>query len=298
MSKVIRFFRFLHDFKKGSSFPRVANYEITSRCNLSCEHCYCKKNPGAQDHLSDEQWSEVFTEHKARGVTFSFLTGGEPTLRMPVIEAADHIFNGLAIASNGVIKVPEQIRRRLFISLDGPPEVHNRIRGKDVFDTVMNNIAGDRRVIVSPTLSTTNYEHIDELIRITRESGVEGISFSLYTSHVRTDDPLLLKGEKLEWVIEKLLDGWKKNRKLFFMTPYIINLLRNKPHKNECFFRGSNFISFDARMQEKKPCVLGAGVNCATCGCIVPMISYALKKMNLRSWFMLNRMFPTRYFKA
>jgi hypothetical protein len=28
------------------------------------------------------------------------------------------------------------------------------------------------------------------------------------------------------------------------------------------------------------------------------MISYALKKVNLRSWFMLNRMFPTSYFKA
>ena len=297
ISKVRRFFKFLRDFKKESGFPRVASYEITSRCNLNCQHCYWRKSSNSEDELTDEQWKEVFTEHRSRGVSFAFLTGGEPALRLNVIDMADRIFKGLSIASNGTIKIPEHINRRIFISIDGPREVHNRIRGGDIFDEVISNIKGDKRVLISPTLSTINYTYIDELIEITRQAEVEGINFSLYTSHRKENDPLLLTGEHLEQTISKLRDIWKKNKDIVFLTPYIINLLKEKKHHNECFFKGKNFIAFDARIKEKKPCVLGEGVNCKTCGCIVPIFSYALKKADVRSWFLVHRMFPEKFFK-
>ena len=297
MSKVIRFLKFLRDFKKGSDFPRIANYEITSRCNLKCEHCYLMKCANSVDELSDDQWREVFVDQKSKGVSFAFLTGGEPTLRLNVIDMADRLFHGLSIASNGVIKIPEHIKRRIFISLDGPREVHNRIRGSEVFDKVLKNIRDDKRVLIAPTISRSNYRHIDELVRIARDSNVEGITFALYTSHSDKDDPLLISGEELEQVIASLHKVWKENRDIVFMTPYIIELFRQKEHQHDCFFKGRNFVSFNAAMEIKKPCVLGEGVVCRTCGCNVPMISYALKKADFRSWFMLNRMFPQRYFK-
>jgi MoaA/NifB/PqqE/SkfB family radical SAM enzyme len=298
VSKFIRFLKFLRDFKKNSAFPRIATYEITSKCNLNCEHCYWMKSLDSKDELSDEQWREVFIEHKSRGVTFAFLTGGEPTLRLNVIDLADRIFNGLSIASNGVIKIPEHIKRRIFVSIDGPRDVHNRIRGSEVFDIVLNNIMGDKRVLIAPTLSNSNYRHIDELIDLARETNVGGITFSLYTSHKKENDPLLLAGEELEWTLSKLRKAWKKNKNLLFMTPYIINLLKEKEHHKACFFRGKNIITFTAGMNQKRPCVLGEGVNCGTCGCIVPMVSYALKKGNLRSWLLMNRMFPKEFFKT
>jgi MoaA/NifB/PqqE/SkfB family radical SAM enzyme len=297
MSKFNRFLRFLRDFKKASGFPRIANYEITSRCNLNCEHCYWRRSLNSSDELSDDQWRAVFTEHKSRGVTLAFLTGGEPSLRLNVIDMADRIFNGLAIASNGVIKIPDHINRRIFISIDGPDEVHNRIRGVDVFDQVLSNITDDKRVILSPTISMTNYRRIDELIAIARETNVEGITFSLYTSLMQENDPLLLYGRELQWTIAKLWKSWKKNKDIVFMTPYIINLFEEKEHHRDCFFRGKNFISFDARLHKKTPCVLGESINCSTCGCIVPMVSYALKKIDIRSWFLLNRMFPEKFFR-
>jgi len=298
LSKISRFFRFLRDFKKDSAFPRVANYEITSRCNLNCEHCYWRKSINSGDELSDDQWREVFIEHKSRGVTFAFLTGGEPALRLNVIDIADRIFNGLAIASNGVIKIPDHINRRIFISIDGPKDVHNRIRDADVFEKVLSNIKDDKRVIIAPALSKTNYRHIDAMVDLAREMNAEGITFNIYTSHMKENDPLLPTGRELEWIISKLRESWKKNKDIMFLTPYIINLLKEKEHHRDCFFRGKHFISFDAGLNEKRPCVLGVGVNCSTCGCIVPMISYALKKGNLRSWLLLNRMFPKEYFKA
>jgi len=297
MNKIGRFIDFIQDFRRENGFPRVANYEITARCNMSCTHCYWRKTVSSCEQLSDEKWKNVFLSHRSRGVSFAFLTGGEPSLRQDVIDMAYKIFPGLAIASNGLIKIPERIDRRLFISLDGPRQVHNAIRGSDVFDRVLENVKGDRRVILSPTLSTTNFRHIDEMLDITKQAGVEGITFSLYTSHTQDEDPLLLQGETLDWTVRKLRSTWRRHRDILFLTPRIIQILKDKFHADKCFFKGRNIASFDAAMNRKRPCVLGEGVNCQTCGCIVPVVSYALRTASVRSWFMLNRMFPVKYFR-
>jgi len=298
VNKIVRFFKFLRDYKKITEMPRVANYEITFNCNLKCTHCYWWKGDNSKKALTSEEWTEVFLDHRSKGVSMAFITGGEPTLRPDVIDTADSIFTAMAIASNGVNKITSGINRRIFISIDGPREVHNRIRGADIFDKVIENIRNDERVIIAPTLSMLNYKYVDELVQIARDSNVEGITFALYTSHTDEYDPLLLTGDELEQVIASLHKAWKKNRDIMFITPYIIELFREKEHRHDCFFKGKNFISFNAAMEVKNPCVLGAGVVCRTCGCNVPMISYALKKKDFRAWFMLNRMFPQKYFRT
>ena len=276
----------------------MANYEITFNCNLKCAHCYWWKSDNSKKELTSEEWTEVFLDHKSKGVSMAFITGGEPALRPDVIDSADSIFTAMAIVSNGLNKINSRINRRIFISIDGPRDVHNRIRGADIFDKVIENIRNDKRVIITPTLSMLNDKYVDELVQIARDSNVEGITFALYTSHSDKEDPLLLTGDELEQVIASLHKAWKKNRDIVFMTPYIIELFREKEHRHECFFKGKNFISFNAAMEVKKPCVMGTGVNCRTCGCNVPMMSYALKKADFRAWFMLNRMFPQKYFKT
>ena len=297
MNKVLRFFKFLRDYKQVTEMPRVANYEITSRCNLKCMHCYWWKGDNNGKEFTSEEWTRIFLDHKSKGVSMAFITGGEPSLRPDVIDSADRIFTALAIASNGVKKIDSRVNRRIFISLDGPREIHNRIRGADIFDRVIENIQDDDRVIIAPTLSTLNHEYIADMVQIARDTRVDGITFALYTSHTNGDDPLLLTGEKLEQTISSLRKLYKKNSDIMFMTPFIIEMFRNKAHRESCFFKGSNFISFNSELQVKKPCVLGAGVACETCGCNVPMISFAMKKADFRSWFMLNRMFPQRHFK-
>jgi Fe-coproporphyrin III synthase len=295
MLKIFRFLKFLKGIKGKKDFPRVVNYDVTSQCNLNCEHCYWRKTRNSGEEVSDEQWAKLFQAHKERGATAAYLTGGEPALRMNVIAIANRIFDEIGIISNGTIKIPENMQRRIFISIDGPKEIHNRIRRADIFDKVLENIKNDKRVILTPTLSTTNYKYIDQLIEIAKNSNVEGITFSTYTSHRETGDPLLLEGEKLDWTVNKLMEVWNKNREIVLLTPRVINLFKTKEHYKRCFFRGNNFISFDANMNIKKPCTLGQGVNCKTCGCIVPIISYAAERIDIRAWFLLDRFFPEKY---
>lgn len=295
MLKIISFVKFLKRFKENKDFPHIVNYDITSQCNLNCEHCYWIKTRYSREELSDEEWGRIFLGHKNKGATAAYLTGGEPALRLNVIKIAKRIFNEIGIVSNGTIKIPEHIQSRVFISIDGPKVIHNKIRRVDVFDKILDNIQDDKRVILTPTLSTSNYKYIDELIDITRKSNVEGITFSTYTSHRETADPLLLEGEKLTWTVNKLKKTWRKNKDIVLLTPRIINLIQTKKHYKRCFFRENNFISFDAKMNIKKPCTLGQGVNCKTCGCIVPIISYVVGRVDVRAWFLLERFFPEKY---
>lgn len=297
MSKLTRFLKFVSGgLLKKRNFPSVVNYDITSNCNLKCEHCYWWKTR-TQKELSDEEWEHIFKVHVKKGAVMAYLTGGEPTLRMSVIRKAYEIFPSIGLVSNGTIKVPEDIQCRIYVSIDGPAKLHNKIRGADVFDKVLKNIKGDKRVILTPTLSATNFKYIDELVNIARESQVEAITFSTYTSHQQSNDPLLLEGEKLDWTCGKFLEVWKKNKDIVYLTPFIIKLFKTKPYSKKCYFRGSNFISFDSQMTQKIPCTLGKGVNCATCGCIVPVMSYALAKGDIKAWFLFDRLYPERYYR-
>ena len=161
MSKIVGVLPFIKRIKEEEHFPHYVNYDITSQCNLNCEHCYWRKTFNSREELPDEEWARIFLEHRKRGVTGAYLTGGEPALRLNVIRIANCIFNGMGIISNGTVKIPEYIQRRIFISLDGPKEIHNKIRGGNIFDKILDNIRGDKRIILTPTLSTTNYKYID-----------------------------------------------------------------------------------------------------------------------------------------
>ena len=297
MSKAVRLANFLKGSIKKKEDPNVVNFDITSKCNLFCEHCYWRKSCNPEKELSDGEWNKIFLDFHKKGVKSVMLTGGEPSMRPEVIRSAYQIFNNLTVVSNGTIPIPEDIQVRLFISLDGPAEIHNKIRGRKVFDTVIKNIQGDKRVVLTPTLSTTNYQYIDELVNIARDSDVDGITFSTYASHHVQNDPLFLRGEELEWTVKQLTESWRSNKDIVLLSPGIIKLFKSKKFYKTCYLRNEkNVVSYNAQLQRKAPCVLGEGIDCSSCGCIVPVIAYAMTRIDIRAWLVFNRLYPERYY--
>lgn len=163
------------------------NMEITWRCPLRCKHCYYWRNLGSlerqdgyscRSELCVEELRKIFQRYKDNGASSVVLTGGEPGLRLDVIQAAWEIFGtGCVIITNGMISIPKHIKTRIFVSLDGGREVNKKIRGVDIFDQVLANIKDDDRVVLAPTLSKLNIGEIEELVAIARASGVK-ITFS------------------------------------------------------------------------------------------------------------------------
>jgi MoaA/NifB/PqqE/SkfB family radical SAM enzyme len=67
MLKIYRFLKFLKAIKGKKVFPRVVNYDITSQCNLNCEHCYWRKTGSSREEVSDEAWAKLFFKSIKKG---------------------------------------------------------------------------------------------------------------------------------------------------------------------------------------------------------------------------------------
>lgn len=273
--------------------PQFVNYDVTWSCNLNCEHCYWKKYSYGKKELTNEEWEDTLKKHRKEGMKYAMLTGGEPTLRENIIAMADKIFDAVFIVSNGTTRIPENINRRIFVSIDGNRETHNRIRRAPIFDKVIQNIKNDKRVVIAPTLSKTNFRQIEEIVKIAKDANVSGITFSLYTAD-NPDDSLLIKDADLDYVIQMLKKVKKENHGFVFLSSMMIDTFKTKAHIANCFLRSKFTISYYPDLTVKTPCVLGEKVDCNTCGCVVSIWMYCIRKLDVESAEVVGKMFSAQ----
>lgn len=192
-------------FKKRG-LPVSLIFFVTSRCNLLCTHCFYweelnkKKNELKVDEI------ERIARSLPNLLSLS-LTGGEPYLRpdLPDIALAferdSHVRN-IQIPSNGLLvdktleRLEELLRRvrraRVCtgVSLDGPEEIHNRIRQNDKsFQRAIETLRQMQKlqtgfpnlfVGVALTVSAANQKRLDEFYRFVAEDlKPDGITITL-----------------------------------------------------------------------------------------------------------------------
>ena len=132
-----------------------AHFQLTRRCNLACE--FCGQHRGligcVKDDIRLDEWLAVAGEVQAMAsetgaVPEITLWGGEPLLYPFFDELAENLHAGgfrLNLVTNGglldrhLASVAECIDH-LFVSLDGPQEIHDSIRGAGVFARVAENL--------------------------------------------------------------------------------------------------------------------------------------------------------------
>ncbi|MFO8057464.1 MAG: radical SAM protein [bacterium] len=126
--------------------PPYLIYFVTHRCNARCSFCFNRGNQekaNADDELDAREVYKI--AEKFRGVIHVTLTGGEPFLREDLYEPARAFVNAgaesLTIATNGtlterIVETAGQLLDEfpglsfdLDLSVDGPAELHDRLRG-------------------------------------------------------------------------------------------------------------------------------------------------------------------------
>jgi molybdenum cofactor biosynthesis enzyme MoaA len=137
--------------------PHFVVYEPTLLCNLHCSFCYVADilNPEdwRQKELTIEELDRIFGEG---GVPSFNLTGGEPFVRKNLLEIfdlfrrkgmrCDYITtNGTVIREDRAEALAELVAsgflRHISVSIDGPPEFHDEVRGqKGAFRKSAENI--------------------------------------------------------------------------------------------------------------------------------------------------------------
>ncbi|MFO7607145.1 MAG: radical SAM protein [Desulfurivibrionaceae bacterium] len=176
-------------------------WHLTERCNLSCSHCY--QNGVTMAELSRSEVGEVLGEidemlqawQKAYALEFSpslNVTGGEPFLRRDLFEILAEMRNrGFAtyLLTNGTLVDQKKAAaladlgvKGVQVSLEGPQEIHDSIRGKGSFEAarrgVRHLLSAGLRVTLNATLSKINAERFDEMIDIAGAWKVQRLGFS------------------------------------------------------------------------------------------------------------------------
>lgn len=139
--------------------PLFVSWMLVEACNYRCDHCGCWREPG--DELSPDQALRYAGEMVQAGVLAVSLCGGEVTLRPDLGAVLRALHRGgvtTRITSNGRL-VPRRIEdlrtlSRLKLSLDGPPEVHDAVRGVGAFDALVAAIDAARAAGIPTELNT------------------------------------------------------------------------------------------------------------------------------------------------
>ena len=172
-----------------------AMVNITNRCTLSCRHCFVfrQANPNDPRHeMTTPRMLERLAQlQQAHNINSMMWMGGEPLLRPDVLLAGTRLFADNTITTNGTRDLLEIPNCNYVVSIDGPQEVNDAIRGEGSFSSVMNTLSRlpqdfESRVICQCVVTRLNEDSLEELVKHLEATCADGLTFTFYVP--RKDD--------------------------------------------------------------------------------------------------------------
>lgn len=161
-------------------------WEMTMGCNLRCKHCASSCKGRLEDELTGEEAMDVTRQIIFMHPDWISLSGGEPLLRSDWAEITktlkeNHI--GVRMITNGTMLDKAAARKMkasgidlVSISIDGPEEIHDRIRGNGVYQKVREAFRHLQNEGIACGVNTTvikdNIEHLEEMYQEFIDFGV------------------------------------------------------------------------------------------------------------------------------
>jgi AdoMet-dependent heme synthase len=208
----------------------LIQWHLTERCNLRCRHCYQEGGNQAElslaeiyrviDEISDmlKAWQEDYDLEFSPSFN---VTGGEPFLRADFFDILDRLLktgfeiyilsNGTCITSDLAQKIAALGVHGVQVSLEGPEEIHERVRGRGSFAAALQGVRHllEARVQVSlnATISRMNAGYFQDLVDLATELGVHRLGCSRLVPAGRGQNLLddLLTREETKQFYESIL---------------------------------------------------------------------------------------------
>jgi len=166
--------------------------ELTSRCNLNCQHCFDGRHTGDGD-LKIEIIAKVLQSARAHGFDRLSFTGGEPTMHPRFSEILKMSYDAgysFGIVTNGwnfpemyetLLPFREQFTVATF-SLDGAKEeTHDRLRRKGSYRRVMKAVSicvvKDIPFTFNTVITSQNCGELKEMVELATKLGSQGLRF-------------------------------------------------------------------------------------------------------------------------
>lgn len=238
----------------GEETPLSVSISITNRCNLRCSYCNIYERDTAE--MKTNEILEILDDIDNMGGYRVGFWGGEPLVRDDIGELVGRALeNGLftTLISNGVL-VPEKIDElkgldTLFLSLDGPRDLHENNRGKGTYDKAIDaiKVAQEKGIPVCTitVLTGDDEEKIDFILDRAEEMGFSCTFQLIYRDEV-VSAPSAEKAPDYGPVVEKLIEEKEKGRPVASSKSYLEHLLEwedyaqtaiypSEEEKLECF---------------------------------------------------------------
>jgi radical SAM protein with 4Fe4S-binding SPASM domain len=242
----------LSNFKQ-LEFPYKLTFAVTYRCNAKCKICNIWKNPSKNELTLDE--IEEFTKNsKFKWVN---LTGGEPFIRKDLFEIIKlfekynhpYIIN---CTTNGyftskILDYVEYILKKLkiprfilVVSIDGPCELHDKLRGIKIWNNAVNTFKELRKfskkyknfsTYIGFTLSQFNFGKLEETFYSIKSIIPDLLPEEFHINFVHLSE-IFYKNVNLKIpknfelrIYEEIINFWKTRHKKYFN---IVNFLEWK----------------------------------------------------------------------
>ena len=251
--------------------PRITriNFTSTNRCNLRCKMCDFVELAKNAVELSLDEIKKMIDDACTVGLQEFEISGGEPMVRKDIYDIISYCMsekklkqvtmmtNGVLIGEDEAKKLADVGLRVAVVSLEGPEEINDSIRGKGTFQKAVKGIKNLLKykradgsgpyIGVGITLSKMNYQYVPDFVEyLYEEIGVDFVTINPYSDGLvemnkkdssnqifSIDENTILEIEK---VIEKIL-GFIKN-KPWGKTMQAVSYLEKIP----AFFRGEKMI--------------------------------------------------------
>lgn len=185
--------------------PESVNIYPTDRCNLTCSMCFQRLRPH-HNELPIETWYDII-DRLARFKPRIHLSGGEPFIYKDIIKLITRIkehglfltitTNGTSLKEHAEWLVRQRVNR-IHLSLDGPRDIHDSIRG--VPGTYDRLIAGIKELTAhrKGALPTIRINSMINMRNITAMRDVMKVSEQFDPECVQFLHPLGVNAEALE----------------------------------------------------------------------------------------------------
>lgn len=258
----------------------AAMVNITNRCTLQCNHCFVYREGNPSDRREEMDTPillEKLTQLQRRhGIQAMLWMGGEPLLRPDVLQKGIKIFPRNTVTTNGTILPVELPDCTYVISVDGPPDLNDEIRGKGTFKKVMTTLSRIPEKFASTitcqcVVTKQNEDSLEELVKLLRPTRAEGMTFSFYVPR-KLDTSSLTWGslESRDKAVHRVMElkqqfpdfVWNKKRSLELMlSENAKSVTDHCPSKNQVlplYLEGKEFVT--------PYCCYGNDVDCDLCG--------------------------------
>lgn len=162
---------------------------MTNVCNLDCRHCFVFRasNPNRpRDKMDDATMLAELTRLRDRhGIRSMLFMGGEPMIRKRLVLEAMQLFESSSIVTNGTYDIPSVPGHLVTVSLDGPEDMNDALRGEGVFQQVKRAVYerdpdDGTTVILQMAITRENAPGLEAFVEEVRDWPVDGLSFTFY----------------------------------------------------------------------------------------------------------------------